>query len=137
VGIDVHGKRLFEFGPFRLDDEERVLLRDGTPVPLPPKAFDVLLVLVQRHGHIVEKDALLKEAWPDVFVEEGNLPVNVSQLRKALGDDRLNGNRYIETVPRRGYRFIAPVMEAGGGFRIPRAAKAQNRFRQRPVLCPR
>jgi DNA-binding winged helix-turn-helix (wHTH) protein/Tol biopolymer transport system component len=111
--------RLYQFGSFRLDAAERVLLREGTPVPLAPKAFDVLLVLVERRGHIVEKDDLLKAAWPDAFVEEGNLPVNVSLLRKVLGDDRRNGNRFIETVAKRGYRFIAPVVEIDSAAPIP------------------
>jgi DNA-binding winged helix-turn-helix (wHTH) protein/Tol biopolymer transport system component len=109
--MNVQAHRLYQFGAFQIDARERVLLREGAPVPLPPKAFDVLLVLVERCGHIVEKDDLLKAAWPDAFVEEGNLPVNVSLLRKVLGDDRRNGNRFIETVPRRGYRFVAPVVE--------------------------
>lgn len=111
--MDLTAKLLYRFGAFELDAGERVLRRDGMPVPLPPKAYDVLLVLVQQCGHIVEKEALLKAAWPDAFVEEGNLPVNISVLRKVLGDDRHNGNRYIETVARRGYRFIAPVTEIG------------------------
>jgi DNA-binding winged helix-turn-helix (wHTH) protein/Tol biopolymer transport system component len=109
--MDAQAKLLYQFGSFQLDADERVLRREGSPVALPPKAFDVLLVLVSQHGHIVEKEALLKAAWPDAFVEEGNLPVNVSLLRKALGDDRQNGNRYIETVPRRGYRFVADVVQ--------------------------
>jgi DNA-binding winged helix-turn-helix (wHTH) protein/Tol biopolymer transport system component len=109
--MGMQAKLLYQFGSFQLDAAERVLLREGSPVALPPKAFDVLWVLVQRRGHVVEKDDLLKAAWPDAFVEEGNLPVNVSLLRKVLGDDRRNGNRFIETVAKRGYRFIAPVVE--------------------------
>ena len=102
-------KRLYEFGPFRLDPEERRLVRDGEPVPLTPKAFDTLLVLVENSGHVLAKDALMAQIWPDSFVEENNLLQNVSTLRKALaeGDDR----QYIETVPRRGYRFVATVRE--------------------------
>src|SRR6185503_9482447 len=103
-------KRIFEFGPFRLDAGERVLLRDGRPEQLPPKAIDVLLVLVERSGHIVEKDELMRRVWADSFVEEGNLKVTVSVLRKALEPD--GGDRqFIETVPRRGYRFVASVKE--------------------------
>ncbi|HKA21611.1 MAG TPA: tetratricopeptide repeat protein [Blastocatellia bacterium] len=99
-------KRIYEFGPYRLDTAERVLLRGGQPVALAPKAFDVLLVLVESSGHIVEKDQLMNRVWADSFVEEGNLKVTVSVLRKALED-----GPFIETVPRRGYRFVATVKE--------------------------
>src|SRR5215475_9372716 len=99
---------LYEFGPFRLDAAEHLLLRDGEAVPLTPKAFDLLLALVERHGHLLEKEELLKKVWPDTFVEEANLASNISQLRKALGDGE-NGHRYIETAPKRGYRFVANV----------------------------
>src|SRR5262245_17340368 len=98
---------IFEFGPYRLDSIERVLLRDGLQVPLAPKAFDLLLALVERHSHLVEKERLLQLVWPDSVVEESNLAYNVSILRKALGDGE--GLRLIETVPKRGYRFVAPV----------------------------
>src|SRR5262245_8107699 len=103
-------KHIYEFGPFRLDAAEHLLLRDGEAIPLTPKAFDLLLALVERHGRLLEKDELLKKVWPDTFVEEANLASNISQLRKALGDGE-NGLRYIETVPKRGYRFIASVRE--------------------------
>src|SRR5215471_4382703 len=100
----------YEFGPFRLDGEERVLRREGEIVPLTPKALETLFVLVERRGHLVERDDLIKEVWPDAFVEEGNLSVHISALRKALGEGP--GQRsYIETVPRRGYRFTASVHE--------------------------
>ncbi len=99
---------IYEFGPFRLDAAEHLLLRDGEAVPLTPKAFDLLLALVERHGHLLEKDELLRKVWPDTFVEEANLASNISQLRKALGDGE-NGQRYIETAPKRGYRFVASV----------------------------
>jgi len=101
-------KRILEFGPFHLDATERVLLRDGQPVPLTLKAFEVLILLVENNGHIVEKGELLNRVWAESFVEEGNLKVTVSMLRKAL-EDNGDANRYIETVPRRGYRFVAPV----------------------------
>ncbi len=100
--------QIIEFGPFRLDRAERVLLRDGRPVPLTLKAFDVLLLLVESSGHIVEKDELMHRVWAGSFVEEGNLKVTVSMLRKALGEDQAS-IPYIETVPRRGYRFVAAV----------------------------
>ena len=99
---------LYEFGPFQLDPPERLLLCDGQPVSLTPKAFDLLLALVDRSGHLVEKEELLKIVWPGAFVEEGNLAVTISQLRKALNDDR-GQHRYIETVSKRGYRFVAEV----------------------------
>lgn len=101
--------RLFEFGPFRLDAGERLLFRDGERVELAPKVLDTLILLVENHEHLVTKDELIKKLWPETFVEESNLTFNVSTLRKILGDDRNNGNRFIETVPKRGYRFIAPV----------------------------
>jgi DNA-binding winged helix-turn-helix (wHTH) protein/TolB-like protein/Flp pilus assembly protein TadD len=99
---------LYEFDNFRMDVAERSLLRNGTPVQLTPKAFDTLLALVMRSGHLVEKDELLKEVWPDTFVEEATLAQNISTLRKVLGQDA-NGHQYIETVPKRGYRFISSV----------------------------
>ena len=105
---------LYEFGRFRLDAAERLLLRDGEAVQLTPKAFDLLLVLVQNHGHLLEKDELLKRVWPDSFVEEANLSYNVSLIRKALGEGE-NGQRYIETVPKRGYRFVAGVQKVAEG----------------------
>lgn len=102
----------YEFGRFRLDASERVLLRDRDPVPLTPKVFEILLALVERGGHIVEKEDLMKKVWPDTYVEEGNLTQNVSLLRKALGENR-DRPQFIETVARRGYRFVAAV-RAGG-----------------------
>jgi Tol biopolymer transport system component/DNA-binding winged helix-turn-helix (wHTH) protein len=107
--------RHYEFGSFRLDAGEQLLLRDGEIVQLTPKAFDLLLALVERHGHLLPKDELLKLVWPDSFVEEANLASNISQLRKALGEGE-NGHRYIETVPKRGYRFVASVQEIEGGI---------------------
>lgn len=107
-------KHFWEFGPFRIDLNERALLREGHPVPLTPKAFDCLLVLVENSGHIVEKDELMKRVWPDSFVEEVNIARHVSTLRKVLGhssDDR----QYIETIAKRGYRFVASVREAQCG----------------------
>ena len=103
-------RRFYEFGPFRLDASERQLSRDGAPVPLPPKALDTLIVLVERRGRLVEKDELMKTLWPESFVEEANLNHHVWALRKTLGEGP-NGERYIETVPRRGYRFVADVTE--------------------------
>jgi DNA-binding winged helix-turn-helix (wHTH) protein/TolB-like protein/lipoprotein NlpI len=99
---------LYEFGPFQLDPPERLLLCGGQPVSLTPKAFDLLLTLVDRSGHLVEKEELLRLVWPGSFIEEGNLAVTISQVRKALNDDR-GHHRYIETVSKRGYRFVAEV----------------------------
>lgn len=104
----------YEFEDFRLDLSRRVLLRDGAPVHLTPKAFDTLLALVRRRGLVAEKDELLREVWPDTFVEEATLTQNISTLRKALGQERGNSHQYIETVPRHGYRFAARVRELGG-----------------------
>ena len=103
-------KQFYAFGPFRLDSEKRVLVRDGRPVPLAPKGAEILLVLVENAGHLVDKDNLMKRVWPDAVVEEGNLNKNVSVLRKVLGEWD-GGQEYIETVPKRGYRFVAPVSE--------------------------
>jgi DNA-binding winged helix-turn-helix (wHTH) protein/TolB-like protein/Tfp pilus assembly protein PilF len=103
----------YEFGRFRLKSDERVLLRGEEFVPLTPKAFDILLALLENDGRIVRKDDLMKKVWPDTFVEEGNLTQNVSLLRKALGESA-NGPQFIETVPRRGYRFVAPVSRPNG-----------------------
>jgi DNA-binding winged helix-turn-helix (wHTH) protein/TolB-like protein len=99
---------LYEFGPFRLDPTERLLLRDGHPVPLTPKAFDVLMVLLQHSGHLVEKKELIEAVWPTSFVEEGNLSVMIHALRKAFGSDHRD-HTYIETVSKKGYRFAAEV----------------------------
>ena len=101
---------LYEFGPFRLDLQEQRLLSEGKPVPLTPKSFELLRVLVENPGRLLPKDELLKLVWPDSYVEEGNLSHHVFALRKALGDEKLSA-QYIETVPRRGYRFIADVRE--------------------------
>src|SRR5918994_3951000 len=97
----------FKFGPFVLDIADRSLKRDGVPVALTPKLFDLLVALVTNAGRLVEKDALLKSVWPDVAVEEGNLTKGVFSLRQVLEQE--GGPRYIETVPKRGYRFIAPI----------------------------
>ncbi len=98
----------FSFGNFTLDLERRLLLRDGEPVPLTPKALDTLALLVRRSGHVVSKDELLDEIWADAFVEESTIAQNVFTLRKALGQNHTE-NQFIETVPKHGYRFIADV----------------------------
>lgn len=103
----------YEFGSFFLDARERLLIQDGKPVPLASKTFEALFVLVRNAGHLVEKEDLLRHLWPGTFVEEANLAKHISLLRKALGE-RGNGQEYIETVPKYGYRFVAPVFERDG-----------------------
>jgi len=136
--------RLYEFGPFRLDPTERKLLRGNEMVALTPKAFDTLLLLVRNSGHLLEKDELITMLWPDSFVEEGSLSNNIFLLRKALGEDPA----FIETVPRRGYRFIGAVRqfppaaptglekppEVGAPGPLPLPAKAQQPWHSRTAL---
>lgn len=133
-------KNLYEFGPFRLDTVQQLLLRDGQVVPLPLKDLEILLVLVDRCGQVVKKEELLDKVWPGTFVEEGNLTRHVSSLRQALGEGQ-EGKHYIETIPKRGYRFVAPVREGPKGIsaedRAVSAAEATPRVRRRwlaPVL---
>src|ERR1700729_3141495 len=99
---------LYEFGPFRVDAARETLLRAGEPVPLTPKTFQILLVLVRHGKEIVTKDDLMKTVWPDTFVEEANLSRNIFMLRKALGETAQD-HRYIVTVPGRGYRLAEQV----------------------------
>lgn len=106
--MSLQSKQFYEFASFRLDPSEKVLLHEGRPVPLTPKVFDTLQVLVENAGHLLAKRFLMQHIWPDRFVEESNLTFNIKMLRKALGDDAASP-RFIETVPRRGYRFIAEV----------------------------
>jgi len=103
--------RYYEFGQFRMDLQSRVLLRSANIVPLTPKAYDTLLALVERRGELVGRQELIKAVWPDSFVVEGNLNSNIFMLRKALGAGERDGESYIATVPRRGYRFAANVRE--------------------------
>jgi TolB-like protein/DNA-binding winged helix-turn-helix (wHTH) protein/Flp pilus assembly protein TadD len=103
-------KQFYEFGPFRLIVPERLLLRAGEPVTLRSKVFDTLVALVQNSGHVIGKDELMRTVWPDTMVEEGNLTHNISVLRKVLGEGA-SEQRYIETVPGWGYRFVAPVRQ--------------------------
>ena len=101
---DRNKREIYEFGPFRLEPAEHKLSRGDDLVALTPKVFDML---VRNNGHLIEKDELIRSLWPDAFVEEGNLSNNVFVLRKALGND----HEYIETVPRRGYRFVGAVRQ--------------------------
>src|SRR5437899_2664417 len=104
--MSMQNKHSYEFGPFRIDTLNRQLMRGGQVVPLKAKAVDTLLLLIDRRGDVVEKDDLMKSLWPDSFVEEANLTQNIYTLRKALGE-----GHYIETIPRRGYRFVGEVRE--------------------------
>src|SRR5678815_4068458 len=99
---------IHRFSDFTIDIEQKVLLRAGKAIPMAPKVFETLLALVENHGRIVLKEELMKRLWPDTFVEESNLTFNIQQLRKALGDNARKPD-YVETIPRRGYRFIASV----------------------------
>ena len=120
----------YRFGPFRLDVAERRLLRNGEPIPLRLKVFDTLRVLIENAGRLVTKEELLQAIWPDTAVEENNLNHNVSVLRKMLGE-RATGQAFIETVPRVGYRFVAPV-EVDGAARAgdrPSLGKARQEIR--------
>ncbi|HEX8775591.1 MAG TPA: winged helix-turn-helix domain-containing protein [Pyrinomonadaceae bacterium] len=101
---------IYEFGAFRLNIKAKLFTRESKPVALNPKTFELLAMLVQRSGHLFEKEELLRALWPDSFVEESNLTQNIYLLRKALGEDT-NGQVYIRTVPRHGYRFVAEVRE--------------------------
>src|SRR4026208_2186974 len=103
-------KQLYEFGPFCLDPAEHTLFRDGQPIPLRPKVYDLLVVLVESRGHLVDKEQLMSSVWAEQFVEEGNINKNISMLRQALGESD-GGTKFIETVPKRGYRFVAEVRE--------------------------
>jgi DNA-binding winged helix-turn-helix (wHTH) protein/TolB-like protein/Tfp pilus assembly protein PilF len=109
-------KRVYEFDSFVLDETEKALLRDGERVPLTPKALELLIVLVSNAGLVLEKEDLMETVWPETFVEEANLAVNISMLRKALGE-MPGGGQYIGTLPRRGYRFAGLVRASLGGRR--------------------
>ena len=117
------GGKLYEFGPFRLDPSEQLLLRENEPIALAPKAFDLLVALISCHGHLVTREKLMQTVWPDSFVEETNLTVNISLLRKILGC-LPDGQPWIATVPKRGYRFDGRVMLYGEGGGLPELVAA-------------
>jgi len=126
--------RFYEFGPFRIDVANRFLLRDGNILPLSIKAFDLLLVLVKHRGDVVEKTDLMRQVWSDSFVEEGNLSHHVFMLRKQLGDQE-HEHAYIETIPRRGYRFAADVRETHGDAAQVAEALVTTRAPRRAIIA--
>src|SRR5215216_4711050 len=115
-------QHFYEFGPFRLDPLKRRLLRDGEPIRLTPKAFDLLLALVEESGRTIEKDELLDKVWPGTAVEENNLNQNITALRKSLGDSRQD-SQYIATVSGVGYRFVADVKKVDPDAVLPQTRK--------------
>lgn len=133
-------RHFYDFGPFRLIEDEGVLLRDGEVVPLKPKAFNTLVQLVQNSPHLVSKEDLMRAVWPDSVVEENNLNQQISALRKALGEGPQD-QRYIETISKRGYRFTADVTKVGKWrhrnrprYRRPRLSKSKPpRSRSSPI----
>jgi DNA-binding winged helix-turn-helix (wHTH) protein/TolB-like protein len=129
AAMPLETKPLYEFGGFRLDPGQHLLLHQGEPVLLAPKAFELLVVLIQSDGRLQTKDDLMRQLWPNSFVEEANLTVNISALRKALGDS-LDGQEFIETVPKHGYRFIAPVTE------VPEESKPVRQAKVHPIRSP-
>lgn len=135
MAIEMHYR--YSFGPFSIDTEERLLLREGKHVPLKQKAVETLTLLLRESPRVVEKDRFMQEVWPDAFVEEGSLTVNISELRKALGGNSAD-KRYIETIPRRGYRFVAEVKRVCRSDERPEAendARARITFKEEIVAA--
>ena len=122
----------YEFGNFRLDASQHLLWRDDKPLPLTPKALELLLVLVENSPRVVDKNDLMQAVWPDSFVEETNLTRNIFTLRQVLSDDR-NGNKFIETVPKRGYRFVTPVREIREELAVPIGAENGDSHAEKPA----
>src|SRR5689334_12406532 len=114
MGSQPQTRRSFRFESFQIDSDNPVLLRNGKVVKLPPKAVEILLVLLENAGKPMDREVLLRTAWPETFVEDTNLAHHISVLRKALGNDEAGG-AYIETIPKRGYRFVGKVHEASNG----------------------
>ncbi len=123
----------YQFGPFRLLVDQRVLSVHGIPISLGQRAFDILSVLVSRHGHLVTKDELMDEVWPGVSVEENNIQVHISALRKVLGTDG-DPKRYLVTVPGRGYRFVAPVKTESADHSAPSTASVTEQTAAAPGM---
>jgi len=130
--MTTHETAVYEFGEFRMDVRERQLLRKGRPIPLTAKVFDTLRVLLERAGRLVTKDELLQQLWPDTVVEENNLNQNISVVRKALGE-QASGQRYIETVPRVGYRFVAALTRSGGASAPPAPSSTSARTERQEI----
>jgi Tol biopolymer transport system component/DNA-binding winged helix-turn-helix (wHTH) protein len=127
-------KHLYAFGPFQFDAVSKLLMRGGNVVPIAPKLAEILLVLVRHHGTLVEKTEMMQTVWPDTFVEEANLTQSIFSLRKLLGE--VPGEpRVIETVPKRGYLFVAPVKEFWEDEPQPATASAQVRWRRKALLA--
>jgi DNA-binding winged helix-turn-helix (wHTH) protein len=120
----IEHSRLYVFGAFRLDADERVLLREGAPVPVASKAMDVLLILIERAGQMIERGELIKRVWPDSDGADGSLAVTVSALRKTLVS--ADGGPYIETLPRQGYRFAASVRAPEKAIRLIRKSPSSD-----------
>src|SRR6185369_8086695 len=134
VAMSRQVKQLYEFGPFCLDPAEHTLLRDGQPIPLRPKVYVLLVVLVENRGRLVDKEQLMTSLWAEQFVEEGNINKNISMLRQALGESD-GGTKFIETVPKRGYRFVAEVREVNDNRQaelLTQAAARPTHEHQRP-----
>ena len=127
---EVKRNNYYEFGPFQLAPEEHRLYRNGEIVLLPPKEFDLLLLLVRNPGQVMNRESLIKSLWPNTIVEEANLNVHISALRKVLAENP-DEHRYIETLPRLGYRFIATVTEINGQGNI-----AIDQFPSQPAPPP-
>ncbi len=125
-------RRFYEFGRFRLDTNGHILFCGEQAVPLPPKATDILFLMVQNAGHVVEKEALLREVWPDTIVEEGSLTRAISILRKAL-EENDEGQEYIATVPKRGYRLVVPVQLVEGSPPMPQVGAPGPADRRRKI----
>ena len=121
-----HSNHLYDFGKYRLDAEKRVLFRGEQAVHLPLKAIDLLIVLVERHGQVVSKEQLMELLWRDTIVEEANLAQNIFLLRKVFSENG-GGRKWIETIPRRGYRFVAKVKEPLPATNPGFASQANNR----------
>src|SRR5690242_11744023 len=119
---------VYLFGPFRLDAAARVLFRDGRMVPVPPKALDTLIVLIENRGRLVQKEELIRTVWPDTYVEPNSLMHNISVLRKVLGEAP-DGKSYIETAPRRGYGFMGTIQVSGTEAELPEATPTSRRGR--------
>jgi len=133
VATDEHA---ISFGPFCLLPKERLLLQGDVPVRLGSRAFDILTALIERSGRVVGKDQLIARAWPSTFVDESNLKFQVSALRRILGEGSA-GARYIETVPGRGYCFVAPLGRAEAPALSPPQAAATSRPHNLPALLTR